>query len=123
MIDISDGLLADLGHIMEESHVGACVWVDQVPRSKAFDRLAHLYHPHPMDLVLAGGEDYELLFTAPKEGLVDAFSQCEGLDLPIDPIGRVTAHPEKLSLLRKDKSPYSPAYFGHDHFRGFAPRG
>lgn len=122
MIDISDGLLADLGHIMEESQVGARVWVDQVPRSHAFEKWARLYHPRSMDLALAGGEDYELLFTAPREALADALSRPENVDLSIHPIGQVTPDPGKLSLLTKDQKPYSLSHLGYDHFRGFTRR-
>jgi thiamine-monophosphate kinase len=122
MIDISDGLLADLWHIMEESQVGARVWVDQILRSQAFKKWAHVYHPRPMDLALAGGEDYELLFTAPREVLTDALSRSGNVDLPIHPIGQVTPHPRKLSLLTKDQKPYSLSHLGYDHFRGFTGR-
>jgi len=122
MIDISDGLLADLGHIMEESQVGARVWVDQVPRSQAFEKWARLYHPRPMDLALGGGEDYELLFTAPREILTDILSPSESVDLPIYPIGEATSHPKKLSLLTKEQKPYSPSHLGYDHFRGLTGR-
>lgn len=120
MIDISDGLVADLGHIMEESHVGARVWVDQIPRSQAFRKCAHFYHPRPMDLALAGGEDYELLFTAPREAPTDTLTRAANVDLPIHLIGQVTPHPRKLSLLTEDQKPYSLSDFGYDHFRGFA---
>ncbi len=63
MIDISDGLVADLNHILEESGAGAVLYEDEVPVSAAAGRLAHktghtaLYH------ALHDGEDYELLFT------------------------------------------------------------
>lgn len=122
MIDISDGLLTDLGHIMEESQVGASVWVDQVPRSKAFEKWAPLYHPRPMDLALGGGEDYELLFTASREVLTDTLSHAKNIDLPIYPIGEVTRYPKKLSLLTKEKKPYSPSRLGYNHFRGLTGR-
>ena len=113
MIDISDGLLADLGHIMEESRVGAVVWVDRVPRSQAFDQWAPLYHRRPMELALGGGEDYELLFTAPRQSL----SRFQNVDLPFHLIGEVAPYSEKLSLLTEDTKPYSPSRLGHDHFR------
>ncbi len=61
-IDISDGLLGDLGHVLRRSGVGATVQVDTLPRSAvlAAQQLA-LQH----ECLLAGGDDYELLFTAP----------------------------------------------------------
>ncbi|MBW2057477.1 MAG: thiamine-phosphate kinase [Deltaproteobacteria bacterium] len=117
MIDISDGLLADLGHIMEESRVGARVWVEKVPRSEAFERWASHYHHSPMDLVLAGGEDYELVFTAPRD-LLEGDPSCARLDgLPVHPIGEVTARAGNLTLVGGDQKPYHPAGLGYDHFR------
>ncbi len=122
MIDISDGLLADLGHIMRESHVGATVWVDRVPRSQTFETWARHYHPHPMDLALGGGEDYELLFTGPLATLQDALSNPEEVGLSVYPIGEVTPYPEKLSLITKGQKSCLPSRLGYDHFKGFARR-
>jgi thiamine-monophosphate kinase len=118
MIDISDGLLNDLGHIMEESQVGAAVWVDQIPHSRAFEKWASHYHSRPTDLALAGGEDYELLFTAPRDALTDVRSHLRAVDMQVYPIGEVTSSSNKLSLLTKDQRPYVPSHFGYDHFRG-----
>ena len=61
-IDISDGLLADLGHICERSEVAARVELELVPRSPAMDR--QLQSPAALSALLAGGDDYELCFTA-----------------------------------------------------------
>ena len=61
-IDISDGLIADLGHICERSKVSAVVALDRVPVSAAMKR--HLDRPVARAAVLAGGDDYELCFTA-----------------------------------------------------------
>ncbi len=123
MVDISDGLLADLGHILEESQVGATVWVDEIPRSHAFEKWAPRYHPRPMDLALGGGEDYELLFTAPRDVLADTLSHRENMDLTIYPIGEVTPYPNRISLLTKDQKPYIPSRLGYDHFKGLEGRG
>jgi len=122
MIDISDGLLADLGHIMRESQVGATVWVDQVPRSRIFETWARHYHPYPMDLLLGGGEDYELLFTAPRAALEDTLSNPEEVGLSVYPIGEVTPYTEKLTLMTNGQKSSSPSRLGYDHFKGFARR-
>jgi thiamine-monophosphate kinase len=122
MIDISDGLLGDLRHIMEESRVGATVWVDEIPRSQTFEKWAHRYHPRPMDLVLAGGEDYELLFTAPRGSLAQALSHRRGVDFPIHVIGQITPHAGKLSVLTRDKKPYPTSQLGYCHFNDSAGR-
>ena len=61
-IDISDGLVADLGHICERSHVAATIDLARVPVSAVMRR--HLDHPAAIAARLAGGDDYELCFTA-----------------------------------------------------------
>ena len=64
MMDVSDGLAQDLGHICRASGIGAVVYQDRVPLSPAFRRVAG---PGDLACALAGGEDYELLFTAAGE--------------------------------------------------------
>jgi thiamine-monophosphate kinase len=61
-IDVSDGLVADLGHICERSGVAADVWLDRVPCSRALEKI--LPRPVALAALLAGGDDYELCFTA-----------------------------------------------------------
>jgi thiamine-monophosphate kinase len=84
-IDISDGLVADLTHICEASQVGARIDVDQVPVHPAA-RAA--FGDKALTLALAGGEDYELLFTAPAAAMarVKAAASC-----PVTVIGSITA--------------------------------
>lgn len=65
-LDVSDGLTGDLGHILERSHVGACVELDAIPRSPALAaKLAGAERQLALACLLAGGDDYELCFTAP----------------------------------------------------------
>jgi thiamine-monophosphate kinase len=88
MIDVSDGLLADLGHICETSNVAARVEVETLPLSPAAKEIVQ----RRMDLrvsLVAGGDDYELLFTAPA-GATKAIEELSaGLDLPITMIGLI----------------------------------
>ena len=63
-IDISDGLLADLGHILERSKAAAVIKMDAISRSTAIEK--HLPHSLAVECLLAGGDDYELCFTAPR---------------------------------------------------------
>ncbi len=74
MIDISDGLASDLGHICRASKVGAVIWAESLPISTATRNAAALIGCDPLQLALYGGEDYELLFSAPQE-MVAALQQ------------------------------------------------
>jgi thiamine-monophosphate kinase len=65
MIDISDGLMIDLSRLCMESKVGALVYADKIPLSDELKKAARYLGLSPLDLALGGGEDYELLFTAP----------------------------------------------------------
>ena len=69
MIDISDGLSSDLGHICEESRVGAEINADQIPFSKDIHKAIDHLKTIPLHYALSGGEDYELLFTVPPSKL------------------------------------------------------
>lgn len=73
MIDISDGLLIDLGHICDESKVGAAIYRDKIPISGALAGFAKISGMDPVTVALKGGEDYALLFTAPLAITTDAF--------------------------------------------------
>ena len=67
MIDVSDGLSADLGHLCQASGVGAAIDAARLPVSAATTAVAGLAGVDPLDWALGGGEDYELLFTAPDD--------------------------------------------------------
>ena len=64
MIDLSDGLLIDLSHICDESKVGAVIYEDKLPLSKAMREGAKGAGLDPIKMALTGGEDYRLLFTS-----------------------------------------------------------
>jgi len=109
-IDISDGLAADLGHVLDASRVGATVELAVLPLSSP---LQQIVATGDWALPLAGGDDYELCFTLP-EGRT---AELEQLDLGVEftRIGTVDTEPG-LRLLAPDGSPYQPAQAGYDHF-------
>lgn len=72
MIDISDGLLIDLSRLCDESKVGARIYIKNIPLSFELKKVASNLGISPIKLALSGGEDYELLFTAPAEKKVKA---------------------------------------------------
>ena len=90
MIDVSDGLLADLGHICETSGVAATVELPRLPLSPAA-REAVAGDSAMLAALAAGGDDYELLFAAPPEAADEIVSLSQGLGLPITEIGAIEA--------------------------------
>jgi thiamine-monophosphate kinase len=89
-IDVSDGLVADLGHICETSGLGAEVETGRLPLSTAAAAAVD-GRPDLMTKVLTGGDDYEILFTVPPAGLDAVADLSRRLDLPLTVIGRMTA--------------------------------
>lgn len=87
-IDVSDGLVADLRHVTEASGVAAVVEAAAVPLSNAAAAALEC-DPGVRDSILAGGDDYELLFTAPPEAASRLADIAAEIDVPITPIGRV----------------------------------
>ncbi|RMH18159.1 MAG: thiamine-phosphate kinase [Gammaproteobacteria bacterium] len=87
-IDVSDGLLADLGHILEASHVGAELDIGQLPLSKPL--LAQMGLDQARNLAMTAGEDYELCFTAPAQASEKIRLLAEAQRLPVRCIGQIT---------------------------------
>jgi thiamine-monophosphate kinase len=116
MIDVSDGLLADFGHIAEQSGVGGDIQLDALPVSTPFHTVAERFPAFPHHLVLSGGEEYELAFTAPasnREKIVSIVKKC-GIDAV--PVGIVTTLPG-IRVTRSDGSSYLPENQGFNHFK------
>ena len=88
MMDISDGLVADLGHICEVSGVGAVVEAARLPLSPAA-RAAIAAEPVLLTAALAAGDDYELLFTAPPDAEKRVTALSSELGVPVTPVGRI----------------------------------
>ncbi len=95
-IDISDGLLADLGHILERSRVGAEIELAAIPRSRHYLSVAG----DRTDLALSGGEDYELLFCLPRGHSAAALTR--RLGVAVHRVGRIVDRRAGMRLRRAD---------------------
>ena len=115
MMDVSDGLAQDLGHICRASRTGAVVRQDRVPLSPAFGRVAG---PGDLACALAGGEDYELLFTAPSEARKGVERVARRTGVPITHIGECVPKKHGVTLVdpRGDRVPLAAP--GYQHFKG-----
>lgn len=89
MIDISDGLLADLSHICTESQVGATIWVEKIPLSTSLKMVAKGREEPAWKAALIGGEDYELLFTAPPEKEAEIWKLSQEWKCGITKLGKI----------------------------------
>jgi thiamine-monophosphate kinase len=107
MIDVSDGLSTDLAHICEESHVGAEIEAEAIPRARVGQKKQEV----AMELALHGGEDYELLFTSSQS----VPRQVTGVR--ITRIGRITQSGGMRLLDAKGRARKLEAR-GWEHFRG-----
>jgi len=112
-IDISDGLLADLGHILEGSQAGAVIHVGQLPLSQAFTTVFN--GTDGRTLALSAGDDYELCFTVPQDKLLELESAGRQFACQYTRIGEITSGTELL-LLENDGSHYETSVQGYDHF-------
>ncbi len=111
-IDVSDGLLADLGHICERSGCGAVVDVERVPLSA---ELLTLFPPQQaLAYALAGGDDYELCFTAPPAQAERIEAALEACGTPARRIGQLVAG--EGVVCRRDGEPFTPPSRGYTHF-------
>jgi thiamine-monophosphate kinase len=111
-IDISDGLLGDLRHILELSKVGAYINVDALPESVA---LAQQPPARRRQCQLAGGDDYELLFSAPPHRRAEVLAAAAASTTAVHCIGRVEAAPG-LRLHDAAGVPVADEFSSFDHF-------
>ena len=117
MIDISDGLAQDLHHICKASSVGARIQESQLPQSPEFSRTCNRNKINPLPFLLNGGEDYELLFTLPSDGVKNLKRQFLKAKALVTQIGEITLRPQKVSLDKSDgRSEILPESEGFNHF-------
>ncbi len=112
-IDVSDGLLADLGHVLKASGCGARLEIEKLPQATVLEGLED---SQKWNYQLSGGDDYELLFTVPRhhKALIASWSQQLGVSLSI--IGEIEKD-EGARCLRANGTSYHAQYAGFEHFR------
>lgn len=114
-IDISDGLAGDVAHILERSGVGATIEYASIPRFAAFRALEDT--ELEKNCVLSGGDDYELLFTAPREARSEVESLSRELALALTRIGTIHGGDRRLVIQDAQGKPMAHRG-GFDHFGG-----
>ena len=116
MIDISDGLGAEAEHLAAASGLGIEIEVDRVPRGEGVAEVADAAGRDPYELMVSGGEDYELLCAIPRAELAGCTDAVVATGTELHEIGRVV--PGGSVRLRLPGGRSFPAA-GHDHIRGF----
>lgn len=112
-IDISDGLFADLNHILESSHVGASIELQNIPLST--DMLKNINFNDAIELALSAGDDYELCFTVPADREERLKKALKGIDCGYKKIGVIEVQ-QGLRLINKDGSLFNIKDKGYKHF-------
>jgi thiamine-monophosphate kinase len=113
MIDVSDGLMQDLGHICRASGTGATIWEERLPLSPAYQAFASKVGTR---YALSGGEDYELLFCARARHRGRIHDLAQRLHLPMTRIGVCARSENGLVVVNGVGKPASAGTKGHDHF-------
>ncbi len=113
-IDISDGLYADLSHILSASDVGAELNVNCVPVSSLYRWLNQGENNY--DVALTGGDDYELCMTVPIKHEAMFIAKAEALNCPVTKIGEIMAG-DALRLLTHNQKEYQINKTAYDHFK------
>jgi thiamine-monophosphate kinase len=111
-IDISDGLISDLGHVCKASQVSALIRTDLLP---ILPEVKEVFGPKSLEMALSGGEDYQLLMTA-KQETIETVSKAS--KYPISIIGEILGgEPGKIDVLDENNHPVRLQKTGWDHFK------
>lgn len=118
MLDVSDGLASDLGHICEQSKVGARVVADRLPVALENRVAARELYSDEWHFALYGGEDYELLFTTPAENVDEIIQRVSReTGTPVTVIGEILPASGGRQLALPDGSTVPLEARGWDHFK------
>lgn len=113
MIDVSDGLGADLRHICEESKTGARIYSFEIPIDAEVRNVAQFLGKNYLDFALSGGEDFELIFTISSQKLIEM--RCEHPEITAFEIGEIVPAKKGLKLILSGEEKELPG--GYDHFK------
>lgn len=116
-IDVSDGLCSDLGHILEQSNVGAKIYSEKIPISENLEAFCQHFQFDPVQYAITGGEDYTLLFTASRgqaDNIINSYQ--ENFNRPIYEIGEINDS-NQLELEFPDGNKEQVHIVGWDHFK------
>lgn len=117
MIDISDGLVQDLSHLLEAGGLGVRLKEDALPHSPALRRICTDNQISPLPFSLTGGEDYELLFTLAAVDVKKITRQFQKANALVTQIGEITAEEGEVALVRSDgRCENLSGALGFDHF-------
>jgi thiamine-monophosphate kinase len=117
MIDLSDGLSSDIGHICDQSQAGVRLWAERLPISPAARSVAQQVGKSPWQFALEGGEDYELCFTAPAAAAEELAAAVEGeTGTPLSVVGEILGADEGRWLVLADGREVSLEARGWEHF-------
>jgi thiamine-monophosphate kinase len=114
-IDISDGLAADLGHVLEASNCGATVNIDSIPLSHQLVEYSINRNEVDWDMVLSGGDDYELCLVVNPEHEDKLMQTASEISLALTRIGVIEEH-TTLNIVDNTGTKYLPDRGGYEHF-------
>jgi thiamine-monophosphate kinase len=113
VIDVSDGLIGDLGHILHASSVGATLWCDALPVGAVLTKQNQAVQ---YEFALSGGDDYELCFTAPRSKRDAVLEAAQLAATPVTRIGYIESH-IGMRLVDKNNHPLTFSFQSFDHFQ------
>lgn len=116
LIDVSDGLASDLGHILESSSVGATIETHNLPRHEQLVTLGEELDVDIIELMLTGGDDYELLITVPPARMPKLWEVARREEWDVFDIGEVRSPEEGLRILGPDGEKLDFESLGFEHF-------